>query len=191
MNTISKMLIEMARFYSYELGERQLEMYVDVLSQFPEDQVLNAGRSYVRDIKNKTFPMPPHSILKDSLPKEASNDALAKEAAARLIESVRKFGYNRRQDAREYIGELGWRAVERFGGWHGICMDLGVGMSVDTFYAQVRELCKSTLELEAAGISNQPIGLDTGKTRGGQLESSGEIIKRIGVKPKMIDGGVD
>lgn len=164
MNPLAKMLIDMAKFYSYELESRQLEMYVSVLNQFPQEAVLKAGRDYVHNLKNTKFPIPPHSIMSEFLPKEASPEHLAKEAAGRILQAISKFGWPNPNDAKAFIGELGWRAVERFGGWFRVCSDLGVSLSPDTFYAQARDLCRSTLELGAAGIHDQPIGIEAPKS---------------------------
>jgi len=166
MNLIAKMLIDMAKFYSYELEQRQLEMYVEVLEQFPQDMVLNSGRDYVKDLKNSRFPIPPHTIIKNHLPQQASNEDLAKEAAARTLNAVSKFGWSNQGEAKAYIGELGWRAVSRFGGWMYICQNLGVTISPDTFYAQLRDLCRATLSLSSAGIDDQPIAITEGNKEG-------------------------
>ncbi len=182
MNPIAKMLIDMAKFYSYELESRQLEMYVGVLSQFPQEAVLKAGRDYVHNLKNTKFPIPPHSIMAEFLPKEASPEHLAKEAAGRILQAVSKFGWPNPNEAQAFIGELGWRVVERFGGWSTVCANLGVSMSTDTFYAQARDLCRSTLELGAAGIHDQPIGLEAPK---GNVLS---LVQSLADKKKL-DGG--
>jgi len=39
-----------------------------------------------------------------------------------LIEgAMRKWGYNNPEEAREYMGELGWAVVQRCGGWDAAC----------------------------------------------------------------------
>ncbi len=186
MNPIAKMLIDMAKFYSYELEERQLEMYVGVLSQFPTEVVLQAGRDYVHNLKNTRFPIPPHSILSDQIAPASSVD-LAKEAAGRVIQAVAKFGWPNGRQAKEFIGELGWRGVERFGGWPTICEGLGTTISPDTFYAQLRDMCLSTLELNAAGINDQPVAIGNPGDRSMKVST---LISELATK-KTLPGGTD
>jgi hypothetical protein len=166
MIPIEKMLLNMARFYNYELEKRQLEMYVNVLQQFPETVVMRAGQDYMRDIKNTRFPIPPHSILKDYLPQKPDQKDLAREAASRVIAALSKFGAPNGSAAKEYIGELGWMAVQRHGGWLVLCETTGNGFGLTPptmLQAQIRDLCESTQNLAAAGIHDQPIGLPEAK----------------------------
>jgi hypothetical protein len=148
----------MAKIYSFGLDQSTLSAMIDDLSDLPVEELVTACKAYRDDPKNERFPRP--AKLRAIINPTASTDALAKEAAGRVIQAVSKFGWPNGPAAQEFIGELGWRAVERFGGWPTICESLGTTISADTFYAQVRDLCRSTLELGAAGIHNQPIGLE-------------------------------
>lgn len=181
MNKIVKLMIDMARFYGYELESRQLEMYAQVLKNFPEEIVLDCMGKYMRNPKNDRFPIPIHKVMADYLPKEPDKIDLAREASSRVLQSVGRFGWPNPTEAREFIGELGWRAVERMGGWRTICEGLGTKISQDSFYAQCRDLCKSTLELGAAGISDSPIGLDAASKKGDLT-----LVSNL-VKPKLIE----
>lgn len=179
MNPIARMLIDMARFYGYEIEDRQLEMYVEALSQFPAEAVLGAGRNYVRNPKNERFPIPPHKILIGLIPMEADQRSLAIEAASRAMSAVRKFGWCQQRSAREYIGELGWQAVQRFGDWEYVCQHLGTHtLPLTTFQAQIRDLCESTIKLGDAGIFDEPIGLPE-KPRSGELSSIKDTLDQV------------
>ncbi|WP_289460478.1 hypothetical protein, partial [Klebsiella pneumoniae] len=63
----------------------------------------------------------------------------AQEVSGRIREAISKFGYANQQDAREYIGSLGWKVVERFGGWIYLCENHGLDLNPLTFFAQARD----------------------------------------------------
>lgn len=143
MNPIAKMLIDMAKYYDQQLEERQLEMYVDVLSQFPINDVIQAGREYLRDHRNTRFPMPPHKIMAKHLPSEPESKDVGREVALRIREAVSKFGWPNPNPARDHIGHLGWGVVEAMGGWQQLCEKLGVEIQESTFLAQCRDAVES------------------------------------------------
>jgi len=153
VNPITKMLLDMARFYGQDLDKRQLEMYTEIMSQFDQKTVLQAGRDYVRDTKNTRFPMPPHKIMEKYLPKTPDNRDLAIETANRIVQAVGKFGYTNPTDARQYVGEAGWAQVQRSGGWAFLCAELGVSIDKTTFFAQTRDSIQSNLNLGHTGIN--------------------------------------
>lgn len=181
MKKISKMLVDMARFYQYDLGEKQMEMYTDVLSQQPEEVVLRAGKEYMQNMKNTKFPVPPHLILKEYLPNEPDDHSNAKEVAGRVVDAVTRFGWNNAQSARTYIGEVGWKVVERFGGWLKLCEGLGTTIDQTSFYAQARELALVQVELSRAGRLDEPIDFPERKN----IES--ENAKRLASTVRTIE----
>lgn len=151
---IAKTLLDMARFYAFDLGERQLEMYVDVLINFPFDEFHSATKMYIVDPKNTKFPIPPHSIISKTTRFEADDESKANEIAGRIHEAVSKFGWPSPGRAKEYIGELGWRVVESYGGWNYICENLGTQISISTFRAQCRDSARSKMTLSKAFPEN-------------------------------------
>ncbi len=181
MNPIAKMLIDMAKFYSYELEQRQLELYVEVMQKFPAELVYRAGREYVEDLKNTKFPIPPHSILKNYLPQEAGAKDLARITALRIREAVTKFGWPNPTEAHTFIGDAGWRVVERFGGWKYLCENLGLELNETTFIAQARDAVESDINLGKAGFDIERPVLEQAKDRG-QLSSSADILKSLNIK---------
>jgi hypothetical protein len=151
-------IVHIAVYYSKQITKEVISMMVDDFNGFTAQEVLAAYKAYRQDPRNRTFPLPAQ-IIKLIAP-EATNEDLAKEAAARVIQAVTRFGWPNPDEARNFIGTLGWRAVERFGGWSTICQSLGVTVSPDTFYAQIRDLCRSTRELSDVGINNEPIAIE-------------------------------
>lgn len=158
---LAKELINMAFMYGRE--NTTPEFYSTMISSLDKffnlslDKYLVAINSYMRDQKNKTFPSP--MALRPYLEPELDSDTRGKLAAARVIEAVSKFGYTNPTEAKQYIGELGWNAVSRFGGWTYVCENLGVTIQITTFQAQARDLCVSADKSFSAGFGDMPIAL--------------------------------
>lgn len=84
----------------------------------------------------------------------STNDEFeAIEAAARIIQSVSKFGYSGASEARKFMGELGWRIVERFGGWMTVCETMNSD-NIGILHAQFRQLAKSQIHRAKVGMDN-------------------------------------
>lgn len=175
-------IVHISVYYGRQIGKEVVSMMVDDFEGYTAEQVMQGYKTYRQDSRNRQFPLPAQ-IIKILTP-TANTDDLAKEAAARVIESVSRFGYTNPDDAKNYIGELGWRAVQRFGGWAHVCQNLGLKVSQDTFYAQVRELCKTTLELSAAGINDQPIAIEQG---GKVLSLVSQLANQKSLEQKKIE----
>lgn len=119
-------------------------MMVDDLKNYPVDLVLNALEVYRLNKANKHFPKS-CDIIEILEPRESTN-SIAVQSAGLVLKAVRAFGYTNPRGAREMVGEAAWDAVNKYGGWDYICQNLGTTINVATFQAQIREVCKSTLE---------------------------------------------
>lgn len=177
MNAIASMLIDMAKFYGYELDKRQLQLYVEVLSGFPESVVLQAGREYVQNVSNTRFPIPPHSILKKHLPAEPLGKDLAIETVTRIEEAIRKFGYMKGSEAAEYVGPVGWSVITRMG-WVSICEN----KFTDALRAQLRDAVTAAMNLGDAGLLWDRPAIDQARERRG-LVSFGDALKTATLGP--------
>jgi len=81
-------------------------------------------------------------------------DAEAKEVISRIVYAIAKIGYVNPDRARVYVGELGWKIVERRGGWEAIC---GIEeKDLTSFTAQCRDLAKSILYRVDKGMTEKP-----------------------------------
>lgn len=166
MNHITKMLIDMAKFYQYDLAERQLEMYVEVMSTFPIELVLACGKEYVQNPKNDRFPIPPHKIMAKYLPQELDSKDVGREVALRIREAVSNFGWPRPGDAAAFIGPAGWRIVQQMGGWTHICENLGTEIQETTFMAQCRDAVESAHRLQKQGFDPGRPAIEQGNKSG-------------------------
>lgn len=148
---IKESLIALATISGKELNEVSLTAYVDALSDIDGNLVLKALSSWLKT--ERGFPYP--SDIRAKVMPEINDNDQAVDAVNRIISAVSKYGYNNKDKAREYIGELGFETVTRFGGWVNFCQTL-TKENEGVFRAQLKELakvlCKKSLrnELEHA-----------------------------------------
>lgn len=153
MNQVLKsLLIQDAAYWDAPMNEVKIRAWAEQLQGLDPDQV-HAAMKHFRDEKGRRE-MPKPADIKAFLNPTVSDDGLAREAAARVIEAISRFGYMRGAEAKEWIGELGWSVVKVYG-WEYICENCGVGLQVGQLTAQIRDLAKSHLEMARAGKLNQ------------------------------------
>lgn len=105
---------------NFELDESTIEMYDKMLSSYGYDNLTKALEDIFKERKS-TDPFPSVRAIIEKLEPTVEPKALAAEAASRIIGAVRKFGYSNPNEAKQYIGELGWAVVERQGSWYSLC----------------------------------------------------------------------
>lgn len=175
---VAKKLIASWLMYGRELAYETAVFMIDNLADLSAEKVLQAIDLYSRDPKN-TF-APTVGKIRAIVTPEVDERTQAIEAAARVVGAVSKFGWAQGRAARAYIGELGWSAVERSGGWSYICENLGVNLQVGTFQAQIRDVCTAQLQRAKSGQYDAPALPQ--RDKGGDLESAKDVIKQITAK---------
>lgn len=169
-------------YYEKTLSEPLLEMYLGDLADLPEAEVIVAYQAYRRDPKQRGFPLP--SQIRSIVRPEISDDTLAREAAARIPEAIRMFGYASPKEAQFFIGDAGWSVVRRFGGWEYICENHGLNLNPSTFLAQARDLAKAHIELSKAGRLGEAPSLPS---PGGLVRLGGAFPEPVGLQaPKTL-----
>ena len=176
-NELGKIITLTAFYYDKPVSRELIDLMINDLSNLEFNSVYKAYEDYRKNPKNKFFPMP-SQIIGMVNPKSDSND-LAKESASRVIEAVSKFGWSNSEEAKTYIGSVGWSAVQRFGGWGYICENLGVNLQQTTFYAQIRDLCESFINNSNLVTSSSGPMLENKKQSDGILTSNREIINNV------------
>jgi hypothetical protein len=146
-----------AAYYRVKLDDEVLKMYAEDLSDLELMEVQEAMRLYRKNPKNRHMPLP--AQIREMLEPQLDDDALARDAASRIVAAVSKFGWCNSSDAKAYIGELGWRVVDRHGGWLYVCENLGRSLDVGMFQAQARELAKTQIQFSRAGNLDTPPAL--------------------------------
>lgn len=179
LKILKHLIITVADYYGRQLSPETVTMMAGDLSDLPLEAIKSAYDHYRRDDKVFRFPLP--AQIRAIVTPIADPDSQAQEAAGRVIQAIGKYGWPHPTQARAYIGELGWRAVERFGGWLFLCENVGVEINQTTIYAQIRDLTRATVKLGNAGIHDQPIGLpgQTSKDGTNELTSALDVIKAI------------
>jgi hypothetical protein len=152
MNTKAELITALAEICGEELTESRIKAYLYSLRELTLNEVKIAFDEFVKDPDMKKFPLPGQFMAK-ARPQPSSDDE-AREAAARILSAVPKFGWSNRKEAQNYIGELGWAVVERQGGWVFICENMKSGM-IPSLQAQYRDLAKSVAIRYKSGNENQ------------------------------------
>lgn len=178
---LKEVILLTAMYYGRTISEPVLNMYVDDLEDLSIPDVIEAYKTYRRNPKNSQFPMP--AQIRGLVAPEVDPDSAAREIAARITGAVVKFGYANAPQAKTFVGEHGWAAIERSGGWHYVCTNLGVSIDPGVFQAQIREQVKSDLKFtptqmgKAIGIALAP------NIKRGELQSIGEIMGGLPPQP--------
>lgn len=141
LQLIKKLLVGLAEYYQTELTAGQLAMYAEDLEDLDLDQLGSAIKLIRRDPQNRFFPRP--AVIREAITGSLRDEAM--EASNRIVEAISKYGYTNGIRARQFVGELGWRVVEREGGWENICRSISSYDELGIRKAQWRELCAATL----------------------------------------------
>lgn len=177
---IGELWIGLAQTYGRDLSRAALTVMLNAISDLQFDAVKKAMNQWAGYSKLNRHPSP--AELREIILPTIPTLTTAREAASRAIEAVSKFGWCNSADARSYIGELGWKGVERFGGWQYVCENLGTTLDVTIFQAQLRDICETTLTLGAHGLMDTPPTLPEKKRT--ELTSISDIVNII---PKRIE----
>jgi hypothetical protein len=155
MIKLKKALVLTAAYYSKDLTEQLLELYVeDILSYgIEEERILIAINNYRKDPKNRIFPLPAQ-LMELFVEKRALIEPidLGRDISIRIVGAVSKYGYTSPGEAKTYIGKIGWEIVNRYGGWDYVCKNLGVTLDVGIFQSNVREVARAQCEYQ--GVSS-------------------------------------
>lgn len=156
MTGMKKLLIGLAEFYGETLTPSRLNMFAQVLSDLAPSDVERAIALLTRDPRITRMPLPAH--IRQAVRPDANPEHDALEASNRIVEAIGRFGYYNPRDARDFIGELGWRVVEREGGWETVCENTTTRM-IPTLKAQWRELAKALYARAQRGVDDIPPAL--------------------------------
>ena len=156
--TVGVTLSYLCEYYNKTLSKPALSMMVEDLSDLPFEEVMKAIQSVRRDPKITQFPLP--AKIREIINPTQSLDGIANETASRIRAAITKFGWPNPEDAKSYIGDLGWKIVERAGGWMYVCENHGLDLNPLTFHAQARDQAKALVETYNTDGYDQPLMLD-------------------------------
>jgi hypothetical protein len=155
--------LQLSAFYQVKLEPFVFDMYLDDIADagLNYGELVHAMKLYRRNPKNRRPPLPADLI--DLIKPAISDDAQARDTAARIVGAVKKFGNPPGErwlpEWRTYVGEIGLLAIQRRGGWAALCESLRDDQ-IPFVESQFRELVKSLMSLDRAGKLDQPAMLE-------------------------------
>lgn len=148
-------LSALAHRCNYELSEFDLELYGEEAKKLGWENAVAAVTSIYRDTaQHGRFPSF-NDLAERANPTGLSDEDMAKEAAALILNAVRTCGYNQPEKAKLRVGGLGWRVVETLGGWEAVT-NIPHDSAIPVLSAQWRELALSLLRKHKLGITGKP-----------------------------------
>lgn len=148
---IKKLLVGLAEYYGITLTPTRLAMYAEDLEDLDISLIAGAIKNIRRNPNQKFFPLP--AAIREEIQGNQRDEAV--EAANRIVQAMGKYGYTNPERARSFIGELGWRVVEREGGWQALC-ERTTNDDLPTLKAQWRELAAVTQRRIERGHDQAP-----------------------------------
>ena len=134
---IMKIVFALGEYYSKQLTESQIAMFSEDLSKISLSDLVAAINKYKSIPENVNFPLPAKIISMVNPTIDDKETAI--DAVNLIISAVSRFGHNNKKAAKQFMGELAFETVERFGGWQHLCENLNQS-NEGTFRAQLREL---------------------------------------------------
>jgi len=150
---VKKLWLQLSLYYQTQMKDEIFEMYVQDVEDLDFDLVVRELGAYRRNPKHFRPPLPAH--IRAALDSGSIDpDIAARESVSLLLSAITKFGYIGHDQAKEYVGELGWLVVERHGGWSRLCQQMGASIDPNIFQAQARELIKSQITFSKMGVKD-------------------------------------
>lgn len=148
--------LALAQMYGKDFSKMTLKISLDSVNDLNFQDVINFLSEWPKTTKSQRAPFP--SEIRENILKKASVDSIANESATRIRLAIKKYGWPDPENARNYIGEIGWSVVERCGGWEYVCENHGVDLNPLTFHAQARDIAKAIIDLNSTGnLNNTPM----------------------------------
>lgn len=175
---LKKLFVATSAYYGHVLDDSALQLYVADLDDLYFCDVQQAMMDLRRDPKTRRCPLP--ADIRQRIQPAPSDRNLATQAAARILEAISRVGPHRIEDAKNFIGSLGWMIVKMQGGWEAICERTGVDSPTAVCQAQWIKLGESVLEQARAGTLNERPELPKPMAKGkAGMASLGDVVKGI------------
>jgi hypothetical protein len=136
---VVKALMAMAVIYDKQLTEAAADMLVQDLSEHDPFTILRALKLCRLELNR--FPTTAE-ILKRLNP--SSEISQVQEIIGTIFKAINWYGYPNPEGARSMIGNVGWKAVEFFGGWQSLCDSPGDDLSI--LRGQLRKAVEAAVE---------------------------------------------
>lgn len=150
---IGEMWIGIAAMFGKEISSTALKIMLDAISDLPFEKTYLAMNDWVKSSKQSRHPFP--AELRSLVNPQLEDLDQGKLLASKINEAVSKFGYSNYAKAMEYIGPIGKKVVDRFGGWSYLCENLGSNIQTGMFIAQARDVIAAMTKEEMIFNENQ------------------------------------
>lgn len=140
-----KLLNVFAHNSKVQLTQEMIAIYDIAVEPFGYERAVVAMKKLIMECKSWQMPTP--QAIVEKISNKPSRISEANEVAGRIMQSITDFGYSRGAEARQFIGELGWLVVRRFGGWSTLCCDMGISLNPSTARAQMRDIALGIMDI--------------------------------------------
>lgn len=120
-----------------------IEFYLVRLEQIGFERVLPVLTKLL-DGDERGVRWPSVAQIENLASKAVTEEHLARQIAAKIIKSIKSFGYTNQERALATAGPIASRVIDRYGGWSVICEFCG---EETVFYAQLRDLACSEIRV--------------------------------------------
>lgn len=183
---LKKEIIATSAYYQLKLDPQVIPMYAEDLSDLSLPSVIQAYKSWRTNPKNFRFPLP--GQIRNIVCPDVNPEDQGRDAAARIVSALSKFGYTNSNEAKLYIGSLGWKVVERQGGWAALC-ERTMRDELPTYQAQWAKHALSIVHMVSSG-HDEPPALPSSPTEGRDFLTSNEFQKLIEKTKTLADDEV-
>lgn len=174
---LKEIIILTASYYNIQLKPEVLAMYAEDLSDLDPVRVIEAYKTYRRDPKHKTFPLP--AQIRNLVAPVVDPEAQGREIAGRCVEAIKTFGWAQPEGARAFIGEIGWSVIKSVGGWNYFCEQHGLEIHPGQFYAQARDRIKDQVQYGGREHINAAIERRETESTGLQKPDAAALLERL------------
>lgn len=152
-----------------ELDDWGLSIYVEDLSQFEGEAFARVLHRLRAAYKERTLPTVKE--LEDAALQRATGKNDVDEAVARICTAIRTIGGNNHVRAMEFVGELGWAIVSRYGGWQAVC-SVETEKDLAVMRSQMKSTGESVRERASLGVLSQAPALPDSTSPRGLMTAS-------------------
>lgn len=170
-------LVVLAEMCGKALSKEILVMYDETLRSLGYPQLCKAVEEIILNRGDRDA-FPSIKTIREKVRPPQNQEVDAIDAANRISEAMAKYGYGRRDEAKEFIGELGWLIVERQGGWENLCENT-LASQMPILKAQWRELGKALWQKAKDGTLHEAPALPE-STNPEKVLKLGSTIKSLG-----------
>jgi len=138
---IFETLAGFACLFENEPSVERLQAYTEELAKYSPEKLTQT----FNELKKTADRFPSLSQIIKIIDPIADEKDQANELAGEIIDCISRLGSYNADEVKKKVGDIGWFAIERFGGWSQLCQINYDQMG--TARAQLRDICKMAIKL--------------------------------------------